>query len=76
LNSAVWTRFDEIYVRPGVRGRGIATEALLAVPNALAGGGLRAIHLEVERSNEIAQKLYHRAGFRPRENYMFMSRKF
>ncbi|MCP3883198.1 MAG: GNAT family N-acetyltransferase, partial [Sulfitobacter sp.] len=27
-------------------------------------------------SNEIAQKLYHRAGFRPRENYMFMSRKF
>ena len=67
---------DEIYVRPGVRGRGIATEALLAVPNALAGGGLRAIHLEVERSNEIAQKLYHRAGFRPRENYMFMSRKF
>ena len=39
-------------------------------------GGLGAIHLEVERGNAIAQKLYHRAGFRPRENYMFMSRKF
>jgi ribosomal protein S18 acetylase RimI-like enzyme len=66
---------DEIYVRPGVRGRGIATEALMAVPNALAGGGVKAIHLEVDRDNAVAQKLYARAGFRPRERYMMMSRK-
>ena len=32
---------DELYIRPGVRGRGIATEALVALPNALSGAGLR-----------------------------------
>ena len=66
---------DELYIRPGVRGRGIATEALIALPRALAEGGLRAIHLEVDRENEKAIKLYKRAGFTPREKYMFMSRQ-
>ena len=66
---------DEIYIRPGVRGRGIASEALLALPNALSGGGVKAIHLEVDRDNAAAQKLYARAGFKPRDNYMFMSRR-
>jgi len=66
---------DELYIRPGVRGRGVATEALIALPRALAEGGLRAIHLEVDRENEKAIKLYKRAGFAPREKYMFMSRQ-
>ncbi len=66
---------DEIYVRPGVRGRGIASEALLALPNALSSGGVKAVHLEVDKTNEIAKKLYARAGFRPRENFIFMTRK-
>ena len=66
---------DEIYMRPGVRGRGIASEALLALPNALSAGGVKAVHLEVDKDNQIAQKLYARAGFKPRANYMFMSRK-
>jgi ribosomal protein S18 acetylase RimI-like enzyme len=66
---------DEIYVRPGVRGRGIASEALLALPNALSGAGVKAVHLEVDKENLIAQKLYSRAGFRPRDNYIFMTRK-
>ena len=65
---------DELYIRPGVRGRGIATEALLALPRALAQGGLRAVHLEVDRSDAAAVKLYTRAGFKPREKYMLMSR--
>lgn len=66
---------DELYIRPGVRGRGIATEALIALPRALSEGGLRAIHLEVDRSNTKAMALYKRAGFAPRDNYIFMSRK-
>ncbi|MGC1502896.1 MAG: GNAT family N-acetyltransferase [Sulfitobacter sp.] len=66
---------DELYIRPGVRGRGIATESLIALPRALAEGGLRAIHLEVDRENSAAVKLYKRAGFAPRDKYMFMSRK-
>lgn len=65
---------DELYIRPGVRGRGIATEALTALPNALSAVGLRAIHLEVDKDNAAAIKLYKRAGFQPRETYMFMSK--
>ena len=66
---------DELYIRPGVRGRGIATEALIALPKALSEGGLRAIHLEVDRDNEKAMNLYRRAGFQPRDRYIFMSRR-
>ncbi len=65
---------DELYIRPGVRGRGIATEALSALPKALSAYGLRAVHLEVDRTNEAAIKLYRRVGFRERDNYMFMTR--
>ena len=65
---------DELYIRPGVRGRGIASEALVALPKALSGGGLRTIHLEVDRTNASALKLYRRAGFILNENYMFMTK--
>lgn len=65
---------DELFIRPGVRGRGIASEALNALPRALSDAGLRAIHLEVDKANTAAIKLYRRAGFVPRENYMFMSK--
>ncbi|MCG7518043.1 N-acetyltransferase [Ruegeria sp. Ofav3-42] len=66
---------DEIYIRPAVRGRGIATEVLLDLPKALAEAGLTALHLEVDRTNEAAQKLYLRTGFKPRDRYTLMSRK-
>lgn len=65
---------DEIYIRPAVRGRGIATEVLLELPKALAGAGLTALHLEVDRTNEAAQKLYLRTGFKTRERYVLMSK--
>lgn len=66
---------DELYIRPGVRGRGIASEALIALPRALAGGGLRAVHLEVDKTNAKALKLYQRAGFTARDNFLFMSKR-
>lgn len=65
---------DEIYIRPAVRGRGIATEVLHDLPKALSDAGLTALHLEVDRTNESAQKLYLRTGFKPRERYMLMSK--
>ena len=65
---------DELFIRTGVRGRGIATETLMSLPRALAGAGLRAIHLEVDSGNEAAVKLYKRAGFVTRDRYMFMSK--
>lgn len=67
---------DEIYVRPGVRGRGIASETLQALPRALAGAGLKALHLEVERGAPDTQRLYQKAGFQPRDNYMLMTKTF
>lgn len=67
---------DEIYVRPGVRGRGIASETLQTLPRALAGAGLKALHLEVERNAQSTQRLYQRAGFQPRDNFMLMTKSF
>ncbi|MEE4187726.1 MAG: GNAT family N-acetyltransferase, partial [Roseobacter sp.] len=67
---------DEIYVRPGVRGRGIASETLQALPRALAGAGLKALHLEVARDDAQTQRLYQRAGFRARDHYMLMTKIF
>lgn len=67
---------DELYIRPGVRKRGIASETLLSLPRALAGAGLKALHLEVDQTNETAQRLYARAGFALRPNYHLMTRRF
>ncbi|TNJ44014.1 N-acetyltransferase [Phaeobacter sp. B1627] len=66
---------DELFIRPAVRGRGIATEVLHALPRTLGEAGVGAIHLEVDRTNEAAMKLYRRARFEPRAQYMLMSRR-
>jgi len=66
---------DELFVRPGVRGRGIGAEVLNALPKALAAAGVKALHLEVDGENTRAQRLYSRAGFAPRTRYHLMTRK-
>jgi ribosomal protein S18 acetylase RimI-like enzyme len=65
---------DEIYVRRAVRGRGIAADALDALARALRDAGLVALHLEVDRENAAAQRLYTRARFAPREGALSMTR--
>lgn len=66
---------DEIYIRAAVRGRGIASEVLNALPAALAKAGVKALHLEVDRANAPVQRLYEKSGFTARPNYMLMSRR-
>lgn len=66
---------DEIYLRPAVRGRGIASEILISLPKALASAGVKALHLEVARTNTRTSRLYTRAGFAPREHHMLMTRR-
>ena len=66
---------DELYIRPGVRKRGIASETLQSLPRALASAGLKALHLEVDTDNDSAQRLYARAGFARRDKYQLMTRK-
>ncbi|MEL7279432.1 MAG: GNAT family N-acetyltransferase [Pseudomonadota bacterium] len=65
---------DEIYIRPGVRGRGIGTEILAGLPAQLAGFGLKAVHLEVDRDKPDVRRLYEKMGFQARDRYMLMSR--
>jgi ribosomal protein S18 acetylase RimI-like enzyme len=65
---------DEIFVRPTIRKRGIASEVLNNLPKALANAGLKALHLEVDRQNEATQRLYTRAGFKGRERYVLMTK--
>jgi GNAT superfamily N-acetyltransferase len=65
---------DEIFVRPPVRGRGMGFEALNGIAKALGASGVRALHLEVARDDESAQRFYSRARFHPRDHTMFMSR--
>jgi ribosomal protein S18 acetylase RimI-like enzyme len=66
---------DEFYIRPGVRGRGIGTEVMISLPKALAGAGLKALHLEVRRDNEKALKLYQKLRFLPRDAYSLLTRE-
>lgn len=65
---------DELYVRPAIRGRGIASEVLHAVSKSLKTAGVRAIHLEVDREAPATQRLYQKAGFALRDRYSLMTR--
>ena len=66
---------DEFFIRPKVRGRGMGGDTLTALAGALGDAGVRAFHLEVDRDNEPARRLYARSGFEPRTRYMLMTRK-
>lgn len=67
---------DSIYIRPGVRRRGIGSEILANLPKALSGASLRALHLEVARDNAGARALYERLRFEPRCDHILMTRRF
>ena len=66
---------DELYVRPPVRGRGIATEVLIALPKTLAEAGIKALHLEVDREDTGAQRLYARTRFQLRDRFALMTKE-
>ena len=64
---------DEFFIRETVRGRGMGSEVLATLLKQLASAGLKALHLEVDRGNARAQRLYERHGFRLRDRYNLMS---
>ncbi|MGR3616523.1 MAG: GNAT family N-acetyltransferase [Paracoccaceae bacterium] len=66
---------DELFIRPAVRGRGVASEVLTELPKALAQAGLKALHLEVDREDEAAQRLYLRSRFKPRDHNILMTKQ-
>src|SRR5262245_13653892 len=65
---------DELYVRERFRGQGIGTRALEVAAEVCRTSGVRAMHLEVERSNTRAQSVYRRTGFADRDYYLMTRR--
>jgi ribosomal protein S18 acetylase RimI-like enzyme len=66
---------DELYVRAERRGRGLGTLALATAEATARRLGVRALHLEVDVTNEVARRLYERIGYRLRERYQLMLKR-
>ena len=54
---------DDLFVRPSGRGRGAGAALLAAARSAAAARGVRVLHVEVGVDNDVAQRLYTRAGY-------------
>ena len=67
---------DEFFIRENVRGRGMGTEVLTSLLPALGQHGVKALHLEVDPKNSGAQRVYTRAGFRLRDGYCLMTKRY
>jgi len=65
---------DEMFIRPGVRGRGLGGEVLANLPKALADAGLTCLSLLAPRADDRLQRLYTRARFQPRAGDIVMTR--
>ncbi len=61
---------DELFVAPMYRHRGIGTQALRFIEEQCRAFGVHALHLEVERGNAGAQRLYRSLGFRDHDRYL------
>lgn len=61
---------DELFLIEGQRGQGLGSAALTFAAESCRALGVRALHLEVERINTGAQRLYHRTGFIDHDRYL------
>lgn len=61
---------DELFLREQFRGRGLGQQAIDFAAEHCRAHGVRAIHLEVERSNARAQAAYRKAGFKDHDRYL------
>ena len=64
---------DEFFIRPESRGRGIGGAVLQLIKVEARKLGVRALHLEVARSNSQARNLYESNAFVARDGYTLMS---
>ncbi|HKA52478.1 MAG TPA: GNAT family N-acetyltransferase [Candidatus Binatia bacterium] len=65
---------DEVYLRASHRGRGIGRSALTFAEGVCRSLGVRALHLEVERTNTHAHGLYRKAGFVGHDRHLLTKR--
>ena len=54
---------DDLYVQPAARGQGAGAALLAAARGAALERGVRALHVEVGPENDLARRLYGRAGY-------------
>jgi GNAT superfamily N-acetyltransferase len=66
---------DEFYIRPEFRGQGLGKQTLEFIKVAAKDLDIKAIHLEVARTNTNAHKLYTHSNFQVRDKYVLMSVK-
>lgn len=56
---------DDLFIRPGSRGKGLGRAALDALVAECGRRGVLALHVEVGRDNGVAQTLYRSYGLKP-----------
>jgi len=61
---------DEFFLRESYRGRGWGRKTLEFVEQAARALDIRALHLEVVRSNDVANQVYRRLGFEDRDHFL------
>ncbi|MDA0703895.1 MAG: GNAT family N-acetyltransferase [Proteobacteria bacterium] len=65
---------DELYVRPEARGAGIGRRLLALAEREARALGFAALHLEVERSNDRARRLYGTLGYADNDRLLMSKR--
>jgi ribosomal protein S18 acetylase RimI-like enzyme len=65
---------DELFVAKAQRGRGVARLLLDALEAYASERGVRAVHLEVDKDNTGAQRIYNARRYRPRDRYHLLTK--
>jgi ribosomal protein S18 acetylase RimI-like enzyme len=65
---------DQIYVRSGVRGRGIASEVMTKLTAMLKSTDIKSIQIHASQENASAKRLFKRAHFRSGRTFTLMLR--
>jgi GNAT superfamily N-acetyltransferase len=61
---------DEFYIRESHRMQGVGTKTIQFVEGVCPSLEIQALHLEVERENTRAQRLYRKVGFDQQDSYL------
>lgn len=62
---------DELFLKEEFRGQGYGKEIINFISDQCALYGLKAVHLEVDHSNQQAQNLYRKAGFAGKDRHLW-----
>jgi diamine N-acetyltransferase len=61
---------DEFYIRETHRGQGVGMKTIQFIESVCPSLEIKALHLEVERENTIAQSFYRKVGFADQNRYL------